>query len=268
MGQLIDLTGQRFGRWTVLRYSGKKSKNHYWKCKCDCGTEKEVRGSSLTSGGTLSCGCLISEFNRRTKTTHGGKNTRLYRIWGGMKNRCGNEREEAYKDYGGRGIKVCEEWERDFSNFYKWAMENGYSKELTIDRIDVNGNYCPENCRWVNMKIQCNNRRNNHRVTYKGRTQTIAEWENELGFKKDILSTRLSNGWSVEKAIETPYKQREFKHNYKEIKERKVCIEGGTYTLREWCKIMGLNARTIVKRIDRGMDAHEALTTPIKKGGG
>lgn len=272
MQKVKDLTGQRFGRWRVLELAERRVSGNriavYWKCQCDCGTVKIIRGGNLKTGNSKSCGCINAERNYTNNISHGKRNTRLYRIWIGIKNRCTNTNDRAYPDYGGRGIKVCDEWLNDFMAFYNWSMDNGYGDNLTIDRIDNNGNYEPSNCRWTDVKTQCNNRRSNHLVTYKGRTQTVAEWEHELGFKKDILLCRFSLGWSVEKAIETPYKNRSFnnEHGYgysREIKERLVCIDGETHTLKEWCDIKGLKDSTITRRVMRGMSEYEALTKPL-----
>ena len=132
---------------------------------------------------------------------HGMYGTRLYSIWQNMKNRCYYIRSIEFARYGGRGIKVCKEWRESFQNFFDWAIRNGYADNLTIDRIDVNGDYCPENCRWATPKEQQNNRRNNHPLTYKGKTQTVSEWANELSISESTIRTRLWRGCSVEKAL-------------------------------------------------------------------
>ena len=147
MPKLNDLTGQRFGRLTVLERTELK-----WLCKCDCGNKKIVAGGHLVSGDTKSCGCL--------RIKHGMRNTRLYSIWHGMKERCYNTKHKFYKHYGGRGIKVCEEWKNDFQTFADWALSHGYADNLTIDRIDVNGNYEPSNCQWATNAEQQRNKRN------------------------------------------------------------------------------------------------------------
>ena len=157
----IDLTGKRFGRLTVIeRASIDSSKEVCWLCRCDCGNiTKPIRGNDLKRGKVISCGCYRKQLISERQTIHGLENTRIYNIWNNMKYRCYNSKSNNYKHYGGRGITVCEEWKNSVQAFYEWAMSHGYSDELTLDRIDVNGNYEPSNCHWATVSEQNKNRR-------------------------------------------------------------------------------------------------------------
>lgn len=196
-----DLSGKRFGRLVVVSRSENRKKSTMWECKCDCGNIKVIGADSLKNGATKSCGCLLYESKN---FTHGLTNSRLYNIWSKMKDRCFRENDSAYKWYGGRGITICQEWIDDFMNFYNWSMENGYKENLTIDRINVNGNYEPDNCRWVTMKTQQNNRRDTKFLTYNGETKSVTEWCEITGMKRNTLLNRIRIGYTAEECFEVP----------------------------------------------------------------
>lgn len=206
MSKRIDITNIKFGRLTAINYVFSKGGRTYWHCKCDCGNEKDISAKDLRRGTIRSCGCFRAEIVSKRRKTHGATETRLYHIWSTMKRRCETVKDgKAKKDYIDRGITICAEW-HDFSIFQKWAFDNGYGEKLTIDRINNDGNYCPENCRWVDNRTQQNNKRSNVRLTYNNKTQTIAQWAEELGMKYNTLDERLRRGWSVTSALSTPVK--------------------------------------------------------------
>lgn len=187
--------------------SGQLSKR--WLCRCECGNDKVMPDRSFRKGAR-SCGCLISEA-ARMKATHGMTNSAENLIWRAMKQRCSNPKAEAYPLYGGRGIKVCERWMK-FENFFS-DMGPRPSSRHSIDRIDTNGGYSPENCRWATKEQQANNTRSNRFVTFNGETLTLAQWERKLGLPRDILKQRITNyGWSIEKALTTPKMNSRYGH--------------------------------------------------------
>lgn len=200
---VIDLTGMRFGRWTVTgraedRIGHTGYKTVMWNCRCDCGNSGVICGKSLRRGDSQSCGCLAKEAVSRRASRHGGFGTRLYNIWDSLRQRCLNPQNAAYHNYGGRGITICPEWD-DFSVFREWALNTGYEEDAprgkyTIDRIDVNGNYSPDNCRWTGMKEQAQNRRNTIMVEYNGETRPLSEWADISGIKYCTLWKRYSRG--------------------------------------------------------------------------
>lgn len=194
--------GDKIGRLTLLDEIKENGVTYFW-CLCECGETRKVSYTNLLSGNTKSCGCLKREINASVHGTHHMTKTRPHRIWNNMNKRCHNKNEPDYELYGGRGIKICNEWlgKNGFQNFYNWAISHGYRDDLTIDRIDVNGDYCPENCRWVTWREQARNKRNNVWITYNGETKIIAEWARELGIHRGIISERKRAGWSDEECI-------------------------------------------------------------------
>lgn len=211
----IDITGQKFGKLTALNPTDKrKGESVVWDCACDCGNKMQIALNKLKyKSGARSCGCLQKEKasasgklmvhkkgSESSTYIHGGYKTRIYAEWLNMKARCNYTNSKVYKRYGGRGIKVCDEWEHDFKVFWEWANENGYSDTLTLDRKDVNGNYEPNNCRWITNAAQQLNKRTNRLIEYNGTTKTLTEWARQIGISCDALSKRLRK-WSKDRAM-------------------------------------------------------------------
>ena len=187
----LDITGNKYGFLTAIKrvnnyISPKGYVKQQWLFRCDCGNYIIRCKSLVIKGECCSCGCekkrRIIEYNKKNKIKHNKLGTRIYRIWSGIKTRCLNKNDNSYKYYGERGIKICEEWKNSFEIFYNWAISNGYKEDLTIDRINNNGNYCPENCRWITMKEQNRNKRNNLIIELDGEAKTLAEWGEMYGF--------------------------------------------------------------------------------------
>lgn len=214
MGKATDITGQKFGRLTAIKLFKVEPRKgggttHYWLFKCDCGKEIILRKNSVTLGHTNSCGCYKEKVLKEKNKTHGLRYTKLYKKWLDIKKRCYNPNTKFYYCYGARGIKVCDEWLKDFKTFYDWAMANGYDEnakiyQCTIDRINVNGNYSPENCRWVTQKVQNRNSRHNHLITYNNETHCLTEWGEIKNISPDKIRQRLKRKWSIERALNTP----------------------------------------------------------------
>ena len=194
MPNFVDLTGHTYGRWTVIRRDANKGPITSWLCRCECGTERVVRGCSLRTGKSVSCGCYVRELN----TVHGLAGTKTNSSWRSMMLRCHDPADDSYARYGGAGIRVCAEWH----DFRRFAADMGLCPPgHQIDRIDNSKGYEPSNCRWVTVKQQQNNRSSNRRITFRGETLTMQQWTERLGFKKTLIKDRLEHGWSVERAL-------------------------------------------------------------------
>lgn len=193
-----DLSNKRFGKLTAL--TPIKINNKYsWNCICDCGNEKIIMGSNLSRGISKSCGCHKKNVIKNLNKKHGMAKTRIFKIWVGIRKRCTNNKCKAYPLYGGRGIKICKQWD-EFINFYN-DMKYGYSDELSLDRINPNGDYEPSNCRWATMKQQNRNRRNNNIIECNGEFKTLAEWSEISNIDSRLISIRIKNGWDSKRAI-------------------------------------------------------------------
>ena len=213
-----DLTGNRYGRLVVVRRQGNIGKQKAWLCKCDCGNDHILTSNQLKSG-TQSCGCLQKEkateaakkrlgSNIRKRYSIGEQNTRLRQCYKDMLHRCYKPNNKRYRNYGLRGIKVCDEWLSDFNSFRDWALSNGYSESLTLDRINVNQNYEPSNCRWASVKEQNNNKKTNVIVTYNGETMTLHELsEKYTDVSYKTLWARMNCGWNLQDALTTPVRR-------------------------------------------------------------
>lgn len=199
-----ELVGKRYGHLVVISDSSKRATNGHRRvvCRCDCGNVKEISISHLKTGASRSCGCGVRKATIRRCTTHGDTGTRLHNIWLGMRRRCYNKNEAAYPRYGGRGITICSEW-NDYSCFKEWSLTHGYRDDLSIDRIDVNGNYSPSNCRWATIREQARNKRDNRVVEINGQKKLITEWLKESPVSASAVYDRLRKGWDIETALFT-----------------------------------------------------------------
>lgn len=254
MGNLI---GQKFNRLTVIEKANSINNKPYWICKCDCGNKTIVSENNLKKKNTKSCGCLKHERIVESATTHGMSNTRIYHIWDNMKQRCYNNKNNIYKYYGKIGIKICDEWKNDFMSFYKWSKLNGYSDCLTLDRIDVNGDYEPNNCRWTNMKVQANNKHSTLYITYRNETKPLKYWSAQLGINYHTLFDRIFTlGMTVDEAFNKSVGFKIFK----------ITFKGKAQSLSKWAKDLDIPYTTLQRRINKyGWTIEKAFTTPPLK---
>lgn len=258
-----ELLNKRFGHLTVISFDHcdkEKDYRMYWNCKCDCGNEKIIDGHSLKRGGCNSCGHCRSIWAEPPESSE-----RLYNVYRSMKSRCLCKTSASYRHYGGRGISVCPEWIDNYKNFKQWAYQNGYDEnapygELTIDRIDVNGDYCPENCRWITIQEQLLNKRDTVYLTIDNCTKPLETWCKEYKIRRNTVEGRLVRGWTAKDAISVPVNSRVNK-----TWEKKITYNGSTKSTTEWSKITGLSPRRIRARLRSGWTVEKALFSPIKK---
>lgn len=261
-----NLVGRRYEKLVVTEYAGYTLGStgvvyHLWKCKCDCGNEIVTKGIMLNAKHKMSCGCL-SHKPKNAAHKHYMTDTPLYNVWKSMKGRCYTKGDSAYKHYGARGIRVCEEWRNDFMSFYNWAISQGYTEEnkrnCTIDRIDVNGNYCPENCRLATYQEQANNKTNTKRFEVNGELLTRRELGEKYKVDYKRLKGRMDRGHTIEEAL-----------TYKKELKYMITIDGVTKSLQEWCKENGINEITAHARITRyGWNPIDAVTKTPQPGKG
>lgn len=259
-------SGDIYGRFTLTgKFCRNEKKERFLEAICTCGHIGFHRFKDVIQGTTKSCGCATREAIAKALTKHGcgRKNRRhpIYRAWGNMKDRCYREGYDGFHNYGGRGIKVCDEWVNDFNAFYNWAIENGWEKGLTLDRFpDVNGNYEPSNCRWATMAAQSVNRRNNFRVTAFGECKCLIEWEKDdrCSVKAAVIKRRIDKSWTAEDAITFPLEH--------ETKPIFVLYKGESKTLGEWCNELNVDYTMVYKRIVyRKWSTAKAFETPNLK---
>ena len=260
---VVSLFGEKFGRLTIVGIVGKhRNKETTVLCKCDCGKFTKVKLCNILKGNTRSCGCIRDEWRReftRKSTTYGCCNTRLYKTWSNMLRRCLCSNWPRYDNYGGRGIKICEEWINDFFSFRDWAMSSGYTDELTIERIDVNGNYFPENCTWITKRDQAYNRRNT--IRYNGVSASKIAAAN--GIDRNTMFYRLSRGWSIEEAIGIVPPS--YEHTYGNGRRKKVVrrskddLHYRGESIYEIAARNGIKKSTACKRLARGWSIEEAI---------
>jgi hypothetical protein len=243
MGKFVDLTGQRFGRLTVIERAPNKGRRTMWLCKCDCGTEKVICQEDLHSGKTVSCGCYLLE----KVTKHGLYKTKEYRRLASMKDRCSNPNATHAHRYGGRGIKVCDEWRSDPKAFYEYVSklphfrENGY----TLNRINNDGDYEPGNVEWADSFTQMNNTSKNHLIEYNGEIKSITQWARIKNLPIDTVRSRIRRKWSTERALETPICTKPKKHI--------VVYDGKEYSITELSKLLNIPRTTLNNKINAGM---------------
>lgn len=243
-----DLAGQRFGRLVALGFvgtdNGRKAK---WLCKCDCGPFIVTLGESLTKGRTVSCGCFRREKTIEKNFRHGLSNSPEYITWNGIKARCENPNEAAYANYGGRGVRMCARWRHNFGKFLD-DMGPKPGPEYSIERIDNNGNYEPDNCKWATRQEQNDNSRHNHLVEFQGQTRTMSQWSRLIGVNVGTLFNRLRTGWSIEDALTTSSERDSLE------------FQGERLTISQWAKRTGIDARTLRYRVARGWPIEKVLT--------
>lgn len=258
----IDLTGQKFGRWTVVRRSTNTRQGQTrWLCLCECGSEDIVVSVVLRDGRSQSCGCLKSEKtigrSRKHGHSHAGRISPTYHSWSGMKNRCTNTSDFKYPDYGGRGIKVCDRW-KDFVNFLADMGER--PKGTTIDRKNVNGDYEPDNCVWSTSKVQGRNKRNVTSVTVDGITRCVPEWAEVTGIPRSVIDYRLRHGWSPQRAVSAPSDGARNKPNL-----RMITLDNRTQSVTEWAREFGVPPHRVFARLYAGWSPKDALSMTMKK---
>ena len=265
LSKYIDLTGRRYGRLVAIRKADERydGRHAFWECQCDCGNKTIVRKDSLESGHAKSCGCYAKD--RRTDfhlLSVGDKGTRLYKTWQGIKQRCLNPNANEYKNYGGRGITICDEWKDSYTEFKNWSIENGFNESLngreqSIDRIDVNGNYEPNNCRWADSKTQNYNKRVTQRVNINGEEKTLIEISEEYDIPLSLIRSRYRRYKNGKCSLEELLSKDKITVSPKNSVY--ITVDGVTKNLTEWEKETGVSRKTISNRYKKGIRSKEEL---------
>lgn len=202
MGTKLNLVGKKFGRWTIMEEVLERDMGRVqYKCRCDCGVERIMMGSKLKRGLSKSCGCWRTELTKVRNRTHGLSKLPLYSTWNNIRKRCYDKKIDCYKNYGGRGIRMYEEWINDPPAFIKWCMDNGWQKGLEVDRENNDGDYVPTNIRFITHKEQQRNTRKNVYFTHQGETKCLSEWAEILGINYQTVCTRITRGWEIQEAL-------------------------------------------------------------------
>ena len=254
----VDLTGRQFNRWHVDAPAPDRNGLEYYYCTCSCGTRRIVNKKNLLSGVSKSCGCYKKERASKSKYSH--KNKRLYSIWKNIKTRCNNKNTARYKDYGARGIYICDEWANDFELFQQWAENNGYNDLLSIDRINNSDGYNPTNCRWVTLTEQQRNKTNNHLLEYKGEVKTISEWAEICHISPKLIEKRINvYHWPIDRALAEP------SHN-KWARNSIIEFNGQAKSIIEWADYLGINVSTLRNRLfNLQWPVERALSQPVRR---
>ena len=262
MRTIMNLSSMKFGFLTAIEYSGRSGSNKpLWKCLCECGSIKIVSSQSLTSGTTKSCGCKKRAFLIKYTTKHGLSKTPEYGIWCAMISRCSCVNNDAYENYGGRGITICKQW-KSFSQFIH-DMGPRPSTQHTIERKNNNQGYTPENCIWATRDVQLRNTRRNKQISYMGKTQCLSAWAKEFGIKVSLFRHRLERGWDIKTALSEPIHPIYATNTYNP--KHLFTINGETRCLAEWARQYNMKRTTLSSRLKRGIDIIAALETPVQQ---
>lgn len=262
MNKKSNLEGQKFNRLLVMRKVDVGKSMTYYECLCDCGNLHIANGAMIKNGHIKSCGCLQKEVASKNSKTHGLSKTRLYRVWRGMITRCENPKSDYYHIYGGRGIRVCDEWRKSFLLFREWALSNGYDEsadfsKCTLDRIDNDGNYEPLNCHWVSMKEQAKNKSNTLNIEIEGVSKPLFVWAEEFKLNPETLKYRLKRGWNTKAELSKP------PVDIRHTKSKYITFNGKTLDQAGWAREIGISKTSLGNRLKNpNWTLEKALTTP------